>query len=252
MYAWGLCNQSQWIFLSSGSWLTWRRGSWDCNGCLHQSTGRRASFSSWEQRTCLGGYSDPKCWAELAQTQSRVQVCVPPHKPFFIPLASCLPSISPLPISSWVSNSFSTSFCTKAQVFLITWWLRQAKLLTFFSPLCKILVSCPVAQDNPKAGGGGVAQQSHLCNSCSQHWLYWETEALTLQLNVHFLEKCLLSTGILTFWRRPRKFWHKHLGLFESYFKFKIWHNQIPEGMGLFWFPSQFSQNLTLPRITLL
>lgn len=37
-------------------------------------------------------------------------------------------------------------------------------------------------------------------------------------LNVHFLEKCLLSTGILTFWLRPKKFWPKHLGVLSLFF----------------------------------
>lgn len=103
----------------------------------------------------------PKMLGWTCADPEQVQVCLPPHKPFFIPLASCLPSVSPLPIISWVSNSFSASLPTKALLFLITWWLRWAKLLTFSSPPCEILLSSPVAQENPKAGGGGAAQQSH-------------------------------------------------------------------------------------------
>lgn len=61
--------------------------------------GSWGSCTPWEQKTCLGRYSDAECLDELAQTQASVQVCFS-QKPFFIPLASCLLPISPLPVSS--------------------------------------------------------------------------------------------------------------------------------------------------------
>lgn len=75
---------------------------------------------------------------------------------------------------------------------------------------------------------------------------------LEFWLNVHFLEKCLLSTGILTFWWRPKKFWPKNLRVLCLFLEdmegktFKNCHNQIPGGMDLFWFLPVFSQNLSV------
>lgn len=45
--------------------------------------------------TCLRSYTNPKSWNKFSQTQGSVQDSFSPCKSFFIPLASCLPVISP-------------------------------------------------------------------------------------------------------------------------------------------------------------
>lgn len=66
------------------------------------------------------------------------------------------------------------------------------------------------AQDNLLAGGGGGAQQPLSFSTAVVNVGF--AGKLQFWLNVHFLEKCLLSRGILTFWWRPKRVWPKHLG----------------------------------------
>lgn len=102
-------------------------------------------------------------------------------------------------------------------LFLITWWVRWAKLLTFVLPT--MWDPC-VRSSGP---GQSPGRRRWYCTAVP---LSFGTAVvntgsagkLEFWLNVHFLEKCLLSTGILTFWWRPKTFWPKHVGGFESSF----------------------------------
>lgn len=130
---------------------------------------------------------------------------------------------------------------------LITWLLRKSKLLTFFSPL------------RPRSRGTGQSAGRRRWWSPAAS-LSFSTAVVNIGfagklqfwLNVHFLEKCLLSTGILTFWWRPKRVWPKHLGVLSLFLDdredktFKKFHIQIPGGMDLFHFPLEFSQNPSL------
>lgn len=140
------------------------------------------SCTPWEQKTCLAGYSDPKHWDELAQAQDIMQVGFPPCKPFFIPLASCLSSISTLPISSIESPILSqllssyTGYANGSD--------EQSSWLLFSPP-----GSGQVAQDSPLVLHSSPSQLWH---SCSQHWLCWETGVLV---------KCTFSWKVSSFHR---------------------------------------------------
>jgi len=83
------------------------------------------SCTPWEQKTCLGGYSDPKHWDDHAQTQDSMQVSFLPYKPFFIPwlLASLQFLHCPLTLMS-LQLLLSFFLRTHAMLFCITWWLR--------------------------------------------------------------------------------------------------------------------------------
>lgn len=67
-----------------------------------------------------------------------------------------------------------------------------------------------------------------------------------------FLKSVFFPQEFWLFDGDQKKFWPKHLGVLSLFLEdmegktFKNCHNQIPGGMTLFWFPSEFSQNLSL------
>lgn len=148
-------------------------------------------MGTWEQKTCLGGYSDTKCCNELVQSQASTQVCFLPCKPFFIPLASHLSPISPLPISS-------TEFPIPSWLLsLYTGWLpddsdEQSSWCSsphHVRPMDQVKWPRTVPWQEEVVLPSILSQLWH---GCSQRWLCWETGVLN---------KCMFSWKVSSFHR---------------------------------------------------